>query len=136
MVASDGVLHSLGALSGKDVLKPAPFLPPNAHASNLVAVEDMLYAATLNGCGGVPNGVWAIDLAGPERPVNSWKTDGGSPAGAPVVSSDGTVFVAIDGAASAIVVSMGKHSRERIGSRKARLVWFPLRLSSSIRIGK
>ena len=108
MVASDGVLHSLGPLAGKDVLKPAPFLPPNAHASNLVAVENMLYAATLNGCGGVPNGVWAIDLSGPEKPVTSWKTDGGSPVGAPVVSSDGTVFVAIDGAASAIVALDGK----------------------------
>jgi len=108
VVASDGVLHSLGPLAGKDVLKPVPFLPPNAHASDLVAVENMLYAATLNGCGGVPNGVWAIDLSGPEKPVISWKTDGGSPVGAPVVSSDGTVFVAIDGAASGIVALDGK----------------------------
>lgn len=108
VVAADGVLHSLGALSGKDVLQPVPFLPPHAHASDLVAVENMLYAATLNGCGGVPNGVWAIDLGTPEKTVTSWKTDGGSPVGAPVVSSDGTVFVAIGGAASAIVALDGK----------------------------
>ena len=108
VVSGDGLLHSLGPLSGKDLLKPAPFLPPNAHASDLVAVEKMLYGATMNGCGGVPNGVWAMDLSGPENAVTSWKTDGGSPTGAPVVSSDGTVFVAIGGAASAIVALDGK----------------------------
>jgi outer membrane protein assembly factor BamB len=99
-VASDGVLHALGPLSGKDMLKPVPFLPANAQASDLVVVDDMLYTATSNGCGGVPNGVWLIDLRSDEKTVTSWHTDGGSPIGAPIFGTDGTLFVTIGAGAT------------------------------------
>ena len=102
VVASDGVLHTLGQFAGKDLLKPVQFLPVNAHASDLIAVDNTVYATTLNGCGGIPNGVWAIDISEPDKTAVSWNTNGGSPAGAPALGSDGTIFVAVgDGLAGA-----------------------------------
>src|SRR6185312_5042671 len=41
MVASDGVLHTLGQFEGKDVEKPVPFLPANAHASDLTVIDNI-----------------------------------------------------------------------------------------------
>ena len=50
------MLHVLGLPSGKDIQRPAPFLPANARWSSPIAVDTMLYAATSAGCGGAPNG--------------------------------------------------------------------------------
>jgi hypothetical protein len=100
-VTSDGTLHTLGQFLGKDVQKPVPFLPANANVTDLIAVDQVLYAGTINGCGGAPNGIWAIDLAGDAKPVTSWK-NAASPVGAPALDSNGTLYVAIgDGPAAA-----------------------------------
>ena len=101
-VGSDGVLHSFGQNTGKDLEKPVPFLPANANISDLIAVPetvngvstDIIYAATMNGCGGVPNRVWALDLAPEDKPVTHFDT-GASPVGPPALSADGTLYVAI-----------------------------------------
>ena len=100
----------LGLPSGKDIQKPAPFLPANAKWSAPIAVDTMLYAATSGDCGGAPNGVWAIDLDSDAKPVMSWKTNGGDVVGAVAFTSDGTLIAAIgpgqatgDGKANAIV---------------------------------
>ena len=77
VIASDGVLHVLGNPSGKDIQKPAPFLPPNANWSDPVAAETSLYTGTSNRCGDAANAIWAIDLAAENKPVTSWKTNGG-----------------------------------------------------------
>ncbi len=110
-VAADGQLHVVGLQSGKDLQKPAPFLPPNSQWSNPVAVGTMMYAATSGNCAGAPNGVYAIDLDAPDKPVVSYRTSGGSVVGAVAFSSDGnTLFAAIgpgsvtgNGKANAIV---------------------------------
>jgi outer membrane protein assembly factor BamB len=111
-VAADGQLHVVGLQSGKDLQKPAPFLPPNSQWSNPVAVGTMMYAATTGNCAGAPNGVYAIDLDAPEnKPVVSYRTNGGSVVGAVAFSSDGTTLLAAigpgsvtgDGKANAIV---------------------------------
>ena len=110
-VAGDGQLHVVGLQSGKDLQKPAPFLPPNAQWSNPVAVGTMMYAATSGNCPGAPNAVYAIDLDAPDKPVVSYRTNGGTVVGAVAFSSDGnTLFAAIgsgnvtaDGKANAIV---------------------------------
>jgi hypothetical protein len=94
-LSSDGQLHTLGLYSGKDVARPLPFLPPNAHAADLIALNNIVYTATMNGCGGVADGVWALDLASANGAVKTWSTAGGSPTGAPAFGSDGTVFIAI-----------------------------------------
>jgi hypothetical protein len=104
------MLHVLGLASGKDIQRPAPFLPANAKWSAPVAVGTSLYAATSGKCGGAPDGVWAIDLDSEAKPVVSWKTNGGSVVGAVAFTPDGTLIAAIgpgkptgDGKANAIV---------------------------------
>jgi hypothetical protein len=110
VIASDGMLHVLGLPSGKDIQRPATFLPANARWSAPVAVGATLYAATMGDCGGAPSAVWAIDLDSDAKPVMSWKTDGGSIVGAVALTSDNTLIAAIgagrtsgDGKANAIV---------------------------------
>jgi len=95
VITSDGMLHTLGQYAGKDILKPVPFLPANAHVSDLIAIDNVVYAATLNGCGGVPNGVWMIDSSKPDVKPVAWNANGGSLVGSPALGSDGTVFIAI-----------------------------------------
>jgi hypothetical protein len=109
-VTSDGMLHVLGLPSGKDIQKPAPFLPANARWSDTIAVNTTLYAATSHACGGAADGVWAIDLDSENKPVTSWKTNGGSVVGSLAFTEDGTLLAAIgpgrtsgDGRANAIV---------------------------------
>jgi hypothetical protein len=109
VVTSDGVLHTVGDGSGKELQAPVPFLPANARVSDLTAVPEnnsewhsfVIYAATENGCGGVPNRVWAINLADDAKPITHVDT-GASVVGDPAFSSDGTLFVAVGkGAAGA-----------------------------------
>jgi outer membrane protein assembly factor BamB len=94
-LSSGGRLHTLGPYSGKDLARPLAFLPPGAHATGLITVNNIVYAATMNGCGGVADGVWALDLAGDAKAVKAWRTDGGSPTGPPSFGTDGTLYVAI-----------------------------------------
>lgn len=74
-IASDGVLHVMGLQSGKDLQRPAPFVPANSRWSDPIAVGTMLYTSTSGSCGGAPNAVWAIDLESESKPVVSWKSD-------------------------------------------------------------
>jgi outer membrane protein assembly factor BamB len=99
-VAADGQLHVVGLQSGKDLQKPAPFLPANSQWSNPVAVGTMMYAATSGNCGGAPNGVYGIDLDAPDKPVVSYRTNGGSAVGAVAFSSDGNTLLAAIGTGS------------------------------------
>jgi hypothetical protein len=110
VMSSDGMLHVLGLASGKDLQRPAPFLPPNSKWSSPVAVDTTLYAATSGKCGGAADGVWAIDLDSEAKPVVSWKTNGGGVVGAVAFTPDGTLIAAIgpgqttgDGKTNAIV---------------------------------
>jgi hypothetical protein len=110
VITSDGMLHVLGLPSGKDIQRPAPFLPANSKWSSPIAVDTMLYSSTSAGCGGAPHAVWAIDLDSETKPVVSWKTNGGPVVGAVAFATDGTLFAAIgagpitnDGKANAIV---------------------------------
>jgi len=95
VISSDGVLHVLGLASGKDLQKPALFLPANARWSDPIAVGETMYTATSQNCGGAPNAIWAIDLAGENKPVTSWTTNGGSIVGSLAFASDGTLIAAI-----------------------------------------
>lgn len=110
-VAGDGQLHVVGLQSGKDLQKPAPFLPANSQWSNPVAVGTMMYAATSGNCAGAPNGVYTIDLDAADKPVVSYRTNGGGVVGSVAFSSDGNTLLAAigpgsvtaDGQANAIV---------------------------------
>ena len=110
VISSDGMLHVLGLQSGKDLQRPAPFVPANSRWSAPVAVDTSLYVATSRGCGGAPSAVWAIDLDSEAKPVTSWKTNGGDVIGAVALGSDGTLFASIgagkataDGKVNAVV---------------------------------
>jgi len=72
VISSDGMLHVVGLPSGKDIQRPAPFLPANARWSPPIAVNTTMYAATSGNCGGAPDAVWAIDLDSDTKPVVSW----------------------------------------------------------------
>src|SRR4051812_18970220 len=110
VIASDGMLHVVGLPSGKDIQRPAAFLPANARWSAPIGVGTRLYAATSAECGGAPAGVWSIDLDSDRKPVSSWKTNGGNIVGAVAFTPDNTLIAAIgpgqtsgDGKANAIV---------------------------------
>jgi hypothetical protein len=110
VVSSDGMLHVVGLPSGKDIQRPAQFVPANSRWSAPIAVDTMMYAGTSGNCGGAPDGVWAIDLDSDAKPVVSWKTNGGGVVGAVAFTSNGTLIAAIgagkttgDGKANAIV---------------------------------
>jgi hypothetical protein len=93
-VSADGMFRTLGVVSGKDLQRPAPFLPAGARFSDLIAVGDLLYTSTSHGCGGAADGVWAIGISG-DRKVVSWKTNGGRPLGSVAFTTSGTAIVAV-----------------------------------------
>jgi outer membrane protein assembly factor BamB len=93
-LSSDGKLHVLNIATGDDVSPPLNFLPANAKASSLTISDGAIYTTTGGGCGGAQDGVWAIDLSGPEPAVANYALDGGSSRlGGLAVGSDGTVYV-------------------------------------------
>jgi outer membrane protein assembly factor BamB len=95
VLASDGVLHFLSPISAKELLKPVPFIPANANATDLAWISSIVYTATVGECGGAPNAVWAIDPMAETPQATSWKTNGASVAGTLAFGSDGTVYAAI-----------------------------------------
>ena len=110
VLSSDGILHVMGLPSGKDMQKPAEFIPANAKWTDTIAVGTTLYATTSGNCGGAPNAIWAIDLESEGKPVTSWKSDGGPIVGRVAFGSDGTLFAAVgpgtatgEGKANAVV---------------------------------
>ncbi|MBX3280437.1 MAG: PQQ-like beta-propeller repeat protein [Acidobacteria bacterium] len=93
-LSSDGRLHSMHLSNGDDYEPPVEFLPPNANAQGLIVVDNVAYVVTDGNCGGVPNGVWALDLV--SRQVSNWKGNLAGQAGA-AFGGDGTVYVTTAG---------------------------------------
>jgi hypothetical protein len=94
MISSDGLLHVMGLMTGKDLQRPTPFVPADSRWSDPIAVGTMLYTTTSGGCGGAPNAIWAIDLESADKPVVSWKS-GGPIVGSLAFTSDGTLVAAV-----------------------------------------
>jgi outer membrane protein assembly factor BamB len=92
-LSGDGMLHTMFVSNGFEQDPPVKFLPPNANAQGLIIVDNTAYVATTGGCGGVPDGVWALDLTSKE--VTNWKTNSGGVAGSagPAFGPDGTVYL-------------------------------------------
>ena len=93
-LARDGMLHVVGLPSAKETYKPAPFVPAGARATDLLAVNDVLYTSTTGKCGGSADAVYAMDLASEAKPVVSYKTTG-SPVGAVALTTGGTVVAVV-----------------------------------------
>jgi hypothetical protein len=93
-VSGDGKLHLMYISNGEEPNAAIPFLPANAHARGLMVFDNIAYVATVNGCGGVDNGIWALDLE--TKKVSQWKSASGNVAGTQgfAVGPDGMIFVA------------------------------------------
>jgi hypothetical protein len=85
-ISSGGMVHALNPHIGVDLRPPARIVPAGAKVVGSVLVDNVLYAATSDGCGGAPNGVWSLDVSGdgPSPPAKSWTTGG-----APIVGDAG-----------------------------------------------
>ncbi len=92
-LSSDGMFHANYVSNGDEPDPAIRFLPPNANAQGLIIVDNVAYVVTLGGCGGVPNGLWALDLA--SKAVTSWKPKEGEVAGSvgPAFGPDGSLYV-------------------------------------------
>ena len=89
------MFRTLGLVSGKDVQRPAPFLPAGARFSDLIAVNDMVYTATSERMRRRGQRHLGDRLASDTKPVVSWKTNGGDPIGSVAFATNGTAIVAI-----------------------------------------
>lgn len=100
-ISSGGRLHALNPQDGTDMVPAIKFLPPGARAVGSILLDSVFYTATTGGCGGAPDGVWAIELANDANIVTHWDTKGSVAGDGPAFGTDGTVYVATgDGQAS------------------------------------
>ena len=92
-LTGDGKLHSVYVSNGDEPNPAVPFVPAGAHALGLMVFDNTAYTATVNGCGGAANGVWALDLG--SKAVTQWKA-AANVAGTvgPAAGPDGTLYVA------------------------------------------
>jgi outer membrane protein assembly factor BamB len=95
VVGSDGFLRTLRVSDGAPMSEPVRFLPPSARPSSLTFIDGVIYTTTSHGCGGTPNGVWALDLTADNK-VTLWNTGTAHAAGrsGPAFGTDGTLYVA------------------------------------------
>ena len=98
-VSSTGMVHSLNPQTGEDLTPPAKFTGGSARLSGAIFIDNVVYAAVVEPCGGVASGVYAIDLTENANTVSSFDAKGARVAGAlgPAFATDGTLFVATGG---------------------------------------
>lgn len=97
VVSSDGNLHQLNLANGEDMAPPMKFMPPNGKPYSLNLVDNVIYSTTAQGCGGNPNGVYAVDLSSPDKKVSFFPSKGGGLwglAGA-AIGTDGTIYAEV-----------------------------------------
>jgi hypothetical protein len=83
--------------NGHEANPAVQFVPPNANAQGLIVFDNFAYVSTINSCGNVPDGVWALDIAA--KKVTNWKASGKGIVGTagPAVAPDGTLYAASAG---------------------------------------
>jgi len=92
-ITADGKFHSMYVSNGEEPNPPIDFLPANANARGLIVFDKTAYVATINGCGGADNGVWALNVE--SKKVTKWKSDSGVAGSTGFsVGPDGTLYVA------------------------------------------
>lgn len=91
-ISSDGMYHAMYVSNGEEPNPPVAFLPPNVNARDLAIVENVAYAATSQGCGGAPNGIWALDI--PTKEVVHWAANGDVAGGGFAFGPDAKIYAA------------------------------------------
>jgi hypothetical protein len=70
-VSSDGYLRTLRQQDGDaKYIAPVKFAPAGSDVTALNVNNDVIYASTVNGCGGSPNGLYAANYTQPTMPPN------------------------------------------------------------------
>jgi hypothetical protein len=96
VISTDGRLHSMNVVNGEYRVPPLQFVPPYSKNWSLNLVDGVLYAALSQRCNRTRDGVYAMDLNDPKRPVTMFQTSGGIWGRAGVaVGSDGKVYAEI-----------------------------------------
>jgi hypothetical protein len=98
-IDSNGYLRFVRQSDGNaSAVPPVKFLPPNAKVSAINIGGTTVYAATVGGCGGNPNALYAVDLGGAEKHVISFLTNGSglSGNGGTAIDAHGTVYAQVD----------------------------------------
>jgi outer membrane protein assembly factor BamB len=90
-LSGDGAFHAMYVSNGDEPEPPVKFLPAHANAKDLMLVDNVAYAVTVNNCGGVPNGIWALDVA--SKSVANWSGNGVGAA----IGPDGIYVTTADG---------------------------------------
>jgi len=95
VLSSDGYLHIMDLKTGADSDPPIQVLPlPYGKPYGLNLVNNVIYTTTGQGCGGVPNALYAVNLENRKLTVSDppqagiWGTAG------PAIGSDGTIYFA------------------------------------------
>jgi outer membrane protein assembly factor BamB len=93
VLASDGFLHTLDLSSGTDSEAPLQFLPlPYGKPYGLNLLNNVIYTVTAQGCGGVPNALYALNLENKKLAVSSPPQGGIWGTAGTAVGSDGTIY--------------------------------------------
>ena len=89
----DGRLQQINAADGSDAAPPERFMPPNGKPYALNVVDGVVYTATAQGCGGVPNAFYSFHLA--TRKAGTFHPAGGGMWGrrGAAVSPEGVVYM-------------------------------------------
>lgn len=113
-LAPDGFLHANYVSNGETDQKPVRFLAPNANAHGLIVIEDFAYVTTTNGCGGVQDGIWAVNLNSGK--IIHWKADG-ELVGlvGPVFGPEGVLYVATRRGKSSSLTSLNYKTLKQTG---------------------
>jgi hypothetical protein len=97
-ISSGGMVHALNPHIGADLRTPVRIVPAGAKVVGTVLVNDVLYAATSDACGGAPNGVYALDISGEGTTASAkrWETGGATIAGSagPTLGLNNVLYVA------------------------------------------
>jgi outer membrane protein assembly factor BamB len=98
-VSWDGRLRQVNAADGREIAPAEKFIPSNGKPYALTLVNGVIYTASAQGCGGVPNAFYSFDLA--SRRTSIFQPAGGGLWGrrGAAVAPEGTVYLGTGDAA-------------------------------------
>jgi outer membrane protein assembly factor BamB len=93
VLASDGYMHTMDLATGDESDPAIQVLPlPYGKPYGLNLVNNVIYTITGQGCGGVPNALYALDLTTKKVAVSSPPQAGLWGVAGPAAGSDGTIY--------------------------------------------